>query len=205
MYILIVTTIIILLLFIWICNKKYKNSNYFLDDYNKIKKFVDGVPKNLEIVNTGSNHAYYGFNYDNKKYFKEALCRINGWKKEFFIDDMNNDENVKHLEKNFYETKKILNNIIIFCKNNGYEPIIVIPPVSKILSEQISNKFMKKVLYDNIRFLKDKQIPILNYWKDNRLNDYKLYINSDFLNEKGSKLFTKIVLEDIKKLDKVQR
>lgn len=64
---------------------------------------------------------------------------------------------------------------------------------------------MKKVLYDNIRFLKDKQIPILNYWKDNRLNDYKLYINSDFLNEKGSKLFTKIVLEDIKKLDKVQR
>lgn len=310
MYILIVTTIIILLLFIWICNKKYKNSNYFLEDYNKIKKFVDGVPENLEIVNTGSNHAYYGFNYDDKKYFnfasgsqslnydykilkqyknklspkckvlimvclfsmsfsdykneesniryyfflnknlilnyskfkyflyvkypilkswrnfiriflpkknnkkmenintinnakKEALCRINGWKKEFFIDDMNNDENVKHLEKNFYETKNILNNIIIFCKNNGYKPIIVIPPVSKILSEQISNKFMKKVLYDNIRFLKDKQIPILDYWKDDRLNDYKLYINSDFLNEKGSKLFTKIVLEDIKKLDKV--
>ena len=61
---------------------------------------------------------------------------------------------------------------------------------------------MKEVLYDNIRFLKDKQIPILDYWKDDRLNDYKLYINSDFLNEKGSKLFTEIVLEDIKKLDK---
>lgn len=61
---------------------------------------------------------------------------------------------------------------------------------------------MKEVLYDNIRFLKDKRIPILDYWKDDRLNDYKLYINSDFLNEKGSKLFTEIVLEDIKKLDK---
>ena len=73
MYILIVATIIILLLlFIWICNKKYKNSNYFLEDYNKIKKFVDGVPENLEIVNTGSNHAYYGFNYDDKKYFNFA-------------------------------------------------------------------------------------------------------------------------------------
>ena len=43
---------------------------------------------------------------------------------------------------------------------------------------------MKEVLYDNIRFLKDKRIPILDYWKDDRLNDYKLYINSDFLNEK---------------------
>ena len=71
-----------------------------------------------------------------------------------------------------------------------------------VIAEKISEEFMKEVLYDNIRFLKDKQIPILDYWKDDRLNDYKLYINSDFLNEKGSKLFTEIVLEDIKKLDK---
>lgn len=309
MYILIVATIIILLLlFIWICNKKYKNSNYFLEDYNKIKKFVDGVPENLEIVNTGSNHAYYGFNYDDKKYFnfasgsqslnydykilkqysnnlndsckvlivlaplsfgfvdykddssnsryyffidkdkilnysrlknflyvdmpilkswknfiriflrkkeikpvintpdnaeKEALLRINGWKKQFNLKDLLDMKSAYCLKDEFENVKIILLDMIKFSLKHNWRPIIIIPPASVFLTEKISDEFMKEVLYDNIRFLKDKQIPILDYWKDDRLNDYKLYINSDFLNEKGSKLFTKIVLEDIKKLDKV--
>lgn len=308
MYILI--GIVIILLFIWICNKKYKNSNYFLDDYNKIKKFVDGVPENLEIVNTGSNHAYYGFNYGSRKCFNfasgaqslnydykilkqysnnlnggckvlivlaplsfgfvdykndssnsryyffmdkdkilnysrlkkilyvdmpilkswknfiriflrkkeikfiintpnnaenEALLRINGWKKQFNLKSLLDKKSANYLKDEFENVKTILLDMIEFSLEHNWRPIIVIPPASVFLTKKISDEFMKEVLYDNIKFLKDKQIPILNYWKDNRLNDYKLYINSDFLNEKGSKLFTKIVLEDIKKLDKVQR
>lgn len=305
MYILI--GIVIILLFIWICNKKYKNSNYFLDDYNKIKKFVDGVPENLEIVNTGSNHAYYGFNYgsikcfnfasgaqslnydykilkqysnnlnggckvlivlaplsfgfvdykndsSNSRYYffmdkdkilnysrlkkilyvdmpilkswknfiriflrkkeiksiintpdnaeKEALLRINGWKKQFNLKNLLDKKSASYLKDEFENVKTILLDMIEFSLEHNWRPIIVIPPASVFLTKKISDEFMKEVLYDNIRFLKDKQIPILDYWKDDRLNDYKLYINSDFLNEKGSKLFTEIVLEDIKKLDK---
>lgn len=305
MYILI--GIVIILLFIWICNKKYKNSNYFLDDYNKIKKFVDGVPENLEIVNTGSNHAYYGFNYgsikcfnfasgaqslnydykilkqysnnlnggckvlivlaplsfgfvdykndsSNSRYYffmdkdkilnysklkkflyvnipilkswknfiriflrkkeiksiintpdnaeKEALLRINGWKKQFNLKNLLDKKSASYLKDEFENVKTILLDMIEFSLEHNWHPIIVIPPASVFLTKKISDEFMKEVLYDNIRFLKDKRIPILDYWKDDRLNDYKLYINSDFLNEKGSKLFTEIVLEDIKKLDK---
>ncbi|MBD9297103.1 MAG: hypothetical protein EGS06_08925 [Megamonas funiformis] len=305
MYILI--GIVIILLFIWICNKKYKNSNYFLDDYNKIKKFVDGVPENLEIVNTGSNHAYYGFNYgsikcfnfasgaqslnydykilkqysnnlnggckvlivlaplsfgfvdykndsSNSRYYffmdkdkilnysklkkflyvnipilkswknfiriflrkkeiksiintpdnaeKEALLRINGWKKQFNLKNLLDKKSASYLKDEFENVKTILLDMIEFSLEHNWHPIIVIPPASVFFTKKISDEFMKEVLYDNIRFLKDKRIPILDYWKDDRLNDYKLYINSDFLNEKGSKLFTEIVLEDIKKLDK---
>lgn len=305
MYILI--GIVIILLFIWICNIKYKNSDYFLDDYNKIKKFIDGVPENLEIVNTGSNHAYYGFNYGSRKCFnfasgaqslnydykilkqysnnlnggckvlivlaplsfgfvdykndssnsryyffmdkdkilnysrlkkflyvdmpilkswknfiriflrkkeiksiintpdnaeKEALLRINGWKKQFNLKNLLDKKSASYLKDEFENVKTILLDMIEFSLEHNWRPIMVIPPASVFLTKKISDEFMKEVLYDNIRFLKDKQIPILDYWKDDRLNDYKLYINSDFLNEKGSKLFTEIVLEDIKKLDK---
>lgn len=305
MYILI--GIVIILLFIWICNKKYKNSNYFLNDYNKIKKFVDGVPENLEIVNTGSNHAYYGFNYGSRKCFNfasgaqslnydykilkqysnnlnggckvlivlaplsfgfvdykddssnsryyffmdkdkilnysrlkkflyvdmpilrswknfiriflrkkeiksiintpnnaenEALLRINGWKKQFNLKNLLDKKSASYLKDEFENVKTILLDMIEFSLEHNWRPIIITPPASVFLTKKISDEFMKEVLYDNIRFLKDKRIPILDYWKDDRLNDYKLYINSDFLNEKGSKLFTEIVLEDIKKLDK---
>lgn len=305
MYILI--GIVIILLFIWICNIKYKNSDYFLDDYNKIKKFIDGVPENLEIVNTGSNHAYYGFNYGNRKCFNfasgaqslnydykilkqysnnlnsdckvlivlaplsfgfvdykndssnsryyffmdkdkilnysrlkkflyvhipilrswknfiriflrkkeiksiintpnnaenEALLRINGWKKQFNLKNLLDKKSASYLKDEFKNVKTILLDMIEFSLEHNWRPIIVIPPASVFLTKKISDEFMKEVLYGNIRFLKDKRIPILDYWKDDRLNDYKLYINSDFLNEKGSKLFTEIVLEDIKKLDK---
>lgn len=305
MYILI--GIVIILLFIWICNIKYKNSDYFLDDYNKIKKFIDGVPENLEIVNTGSNHAYYGFNYGSRKCFNfasgaqslnydykilkqysnnlnggckvlivlaplsfgfvdykndssnsryyffmdkdkilnysrlkkilyvdmpilkswknfiriflrkkeikfiintpnnaenEALLRINGWKKQFNLKNLLDKKSASYLKDEFENVKTILLDMIEFSLEHNWRPIIVIPPASVFLTKKISDEFMKEVLYGNIRFLKDKRIPILDYWKDDRLNDYKLYINSDFLNEKGSKLFTEIVLEDIKKLDK---
>lgn len=305
MYILI--GIVIILLFIWICNIKYKNSDYFLGDYNKIKKFIEGVPKNLEIVNTGSNHAYHGFNYggikcfnfasgaqslnydykilkqysnnlnggckvlivlaplsfgfvdykndsSNSRYYffmdkdkilnysklkkflyvnipilkswknfiriflrkkeiksiintpdnaeKEALLRINGWKKQFNLKNLLDKKSASYLKDEFENVKTILLDMIEFSLEHNWRPIIVIPPASVFLTKKISDEFMKEVLYDNIRFLKDKRIPILDYWKDDRLNDYKLYINSDFLNEKGSKLFTEIVLEDIKKLDK---
>lgn len=262
MYILI--GIVIILLFIWICNKKYKNSNYFLDDYNKIKKFVDGVPENLEIVNTGSNHAYYGFNYGSRKCFnfasgaqslnydykilkqysnnlnggckvlivlaplsfgfvdykndssnsryyffmdkdkilnysrlkkilyvdmpilkswknfiriflrkkeiksiintpdnaeKEALLRINGWKKQFNLKNLLDKKSASYLKDEFENVKTILLDMIEFSLEHNWRPIIVIPPASVFLTKKISDEFMKEVLYDNIRFLKDKRIP----------------------------------------------
>lgn len=255
MYILI--GIVIILLFIWICNKKYKNSNYFLDDYNKIKKFVDGVPENLEIVNTGSNHAYYGFNYGSRKCFnfasgaqslnydykilkqysnnlnggckvlivlaplsfgfvdykndssnsryyffmdkdkilnysrlkkilyvdmpilkswknfiriflrkkeiksiintpdnaeKEALLRINGWKKQFNLKNLLDKKSASYLKDEFENVKTILLDMIEFSLEHNWRPIIVIPPASVFLTKKISDEFMKEVLYDNIRF-----------------------------------------------------
>lgn len=133
---------------------------------------------------------------------KEALLRINGWKKQFNLKNLLDKKSASYLKDEFENVKTILLDMIEFSLEHNWRPIIVIPPASVFLTKKISDEFMKEVLYDNIRFLKDKRIPILDYWKDDRLNDYKLYINSDFLNEKGSKLFTEIVLEDIKKLDK---
>lgn len=38
-------------------NILYMRTPRYLNEYNAVKKFIDGVPDNLDIMNTGSNHA----------------------------------------------------------------------------------------------------------------------------------------------------
>lgn len=63
----------------------------------------------------------------------------------------------------------------------------------------ISKEFMEVFLYENIRQANKKNIPVLDYIYDERFQDSELYINVDFLNGRGRKLFTKTVLDDLKK------
>lgn len=150
MYILI--GIVIILLFIWICNIKYKNSDYFLDDYNKIKKFIDGVPENLEIVNTGSNHAYYGFNYGSRKCFNFA-------------------SGAQSLNYDYKILKQYSNNL-----NGGCKVLIVLAPLSfgfVDYKNDSSNSryyfFMDKdkiLNYSRLKKFLYVHIPILRSWKN---------------------------------------
>lgn len=133
-----------------------------------------------------------------KEVKKEAILRVNGWEREFKLKNTVHYEKHPELEKMFVKTTKLLSEMIDYCKKNNFKPVIVVPPTSGILNDMLSKEFVKKVLYDNIKKANKKKIPVLDYLYDERFQDYKLYINSDMLNEIGRKKFTKIVIEDIK-------
>lgn len=296
-------------IFFIMLNQKFMQTNYYQNQHKQVKKFINGVPYELEIVNTGSSYGRYGFDYSetalkgfnlgiqpqslsydfkilkqykkhfktkckviivlptlvfgfidypddlmNTKYYyfldtkyingyskfkyftrikypilaakrnlkhfikdqemdlyetnesnltyqdveKEAKMRIDGWKKQFNLENMSSPNSVKHLENIFINTTKLVSKMIDFCISNGFCPVIVVPPVSKVLNNMISREFMEEVLYKNIRNANTQNIQVCDYLYDERFQNYKLYVNSDFLNKKGRSLLTKTVIEDLK-------
>ena len=59
----------------------------------------------------------------------------------------------------------------------------------------------ERVLFDNIRKANKQHVPFVNYLRDERFSDYKLYHNNaDFLNARGRKLFTDVLVKDTIKI-----
>jgi hypothetical protein len=127
---------------------------------------------------------------------KDADAFISGWKKDFDIEDFNAPLNEIH-KKSIAESVKILSEMIDFCIERELKPVIIIPPATEYLSSHFSSDMKKQYMYDFICKANTHNIPVLDYYKDERFQDPQYYFNSYFLNLKGRKLFTKQVLMDL--------
>ncbi|MDP0507269.1 MAG: hypothetical protein Q7K47_08655 [Fusobacterium sp. JB019] len=63
----IIGLIILCTVIMLILNKLYMRTNYYRNSILQVDKFIKGVPKDLEIVNTGSSYARFALDYDYTK------------------------------------------------------------------------------------------------------------------------------------------
>lgn len=128
-----------------------------------------------------------------------ARKRCKDWCEQFGLYDTFSKEIPSELEETFSKTREILTGMIQFCLEKGFKPVLVVTPVSEIMNSQLGDDFIKKVLYDNISLANKQQVPLLDYLRDERFKDISLYHNNaDFLNAKGRKIFTEVLLKDAK-------
>ena len=128
---------------------------------------------------------------------KEANSRMKGWCEQFRIKDLKESTVTEDMKSTFQETSAILHKMIEFCMSNDLSPVIVIPPVSKSLFGLFSAEFLEVYLYNNIMNGCNENIPVLNYLANNKLNDYRYYSNSDFMNSEGREAFTTTLINDL--------
>ena len=126
----------------------------------------------------------------------DAFNWVNNWKKQFEIADFDAPLTIKNKSDRNYRIK-IMRELIDFSIERGYNPIYVIPPITKHLSQYYTSKFEDTYIYSYLSEV-DRDIPVLDYSKDESLMNDDLYFNSFFLNKQGSKQFTNKVLKDIK-------
>lgn len=69
---------------------------------------------------------------------------------------------------------EILKDMIDFC----IEPVLIIIPVTKELSNHFPDNFFHKQIIDYINQANEKNVRFLNYWKDE-----SYYFNSFFMNK----------------------
>jgi hypothetical protein len=131
---------------------------------------------------------------------QDAKKRCSDWCSQFGLKDTQSDEITETLAVKFQQTQKILIEMIEYCLDNDLHPIIVCTPVSRQMNDRLSDRFLDKVLYENIRQANKANVPFLDYTRDPRFQDARYYTNADFMNAEGRKKFTKILVEDAMKV-----
>ena len=135
-------------------------------------------------------------NLDLSLFDSDAANRMEGWRREFSI--MSFDYPLSIINKDAYEDSiDLLSSIIDFCKEKGFKPVLVLPPVHKSLSRRFSTS-MKSLFIDSfVEKVRNNDVVFLDYFVDNRFTD-DMFSNSFMLNTKGAAIFTKICLTDIR-------
>ena len=128
---------------------------------------------------------------------KAAINRCLSWCDQFNLANTKNSDFSPKLLAEFKKTQYLLTSMISFCIENGYNPILVITPVSDIMNNHLGSNFINNILINNINDSNIFNIPVYNYLHDSRFKSFQLYFrNADFLNIFGRKLFTEILLHD---------
>lgn len=124
---------------------------------------------------------------------------IEGWKRQFKIDDLDGGIPT-HILEGRKKRVKTLKEIIDFCKDREFGLVFVMPPITKYLSNKLSASFRKNYIYSFLEEAGAKDIPFLDYLCDDELSNPMFFFNSFFLNRKGRTLFTERVITDAARL-----
>ena len=127
----------------------------------------------------------------------DANSVFDSWMSEFSLRDF--EAPLSGLNKDsIKEAGRLLNETIAFCKARNIAPAIIIPPVYHTLADKFTEKG-NQILFDSIlNQVVDKNIPVLDYFRDKEFcEDKRLFRNSFLLNKTGARLFTKRVLTDL--------
>jgi hypothetical protein len=153
-------------------------------------RLIKDVPANtqLDIATNPMN---------NEELVKDANKWINGWLKQFSLENLSNIYLSVENQKSIVNNVGILKEIIDFCLERNYRPIIVMLPVTKALRSLFPQSFIDEYILDNIKKANAQNVPVLNYLKDARFTSPDLYFNSFFFNANGRKFFTKNMTEEL--------
>ena len=133
---------------------------------------------------------------DEKSIEVDANIRIQSWMKEFSITNFNDPLSLVNQDAK-EDGVKILSDLIQFCLDRNFKPVLIIPPMTKNLSSKLTPQMRDDFIDSFVEKANSQNIIFLSYLDNDDFIDYSLYRNSFFLNEKGARKFTSRVLHDI--------
>ena len=95
---------------------------------------------------------------------------------------------------------QVLKDLISFCMERELNPVLAIPPVHSSLGKKLTKVFRENYIHSFVRRVNEHNVPFLDYMDDKRFGEDKYFHNSFLMSEEGARKFTKIVMEDLKKM-----
>lgn len=120
------------------------------------------------------------------------------WNPEFDIDIENMQSLSEYNQKSIEGNIRILSDMIKFCIDNGFKPVLTMLPVTTALSSKFSEEFIQRHIIGYINRSNIHMVPVFNYFKDERFVTPDFYINSFFMNKIGRQIFTKSFVNELK-------
>ncbi len=128
---------------------------------------------------------------------KSAEGFMAGWKREFAFDDFDAPLTAANRAA-FDQMTKHLAEMLDWCRAEGLEPVLVIPPCSKHYAKMWTPTFTKTYVLDWVRAADPRgETPLFNFLDDPAFLDDALYANSLMLNVRGRRLFTAALIEKV--------
>ena len=127
---------------------------------------------------------------------RDAQSFIDGWKRQFKIDDMDAPLQ-SHILDGRRKRIATLTELVSFCRDRDFRLFVILPPVTTALARRFSATFRENYIYSFVRECGIGNDMFLDYLDDTEFTDSSLFANSLILNKRGGNLFTKRVLNDI--------
>lgn len=128
---------------------------------------------------------------------------VNGWIKDNqYLKDLKDSTQADYYKDTFRRKRRDLADVTDECLSQKLFPVLLLPPLSRQLWECMSQEFVRRFVYDNLAEIQAKGIPLLDYMDDGRFQEPGCYDNNGlFLNGSARQQFTRIVWNDIQKID----
>lgn len=137
------------------------------------------------------------FKYNKQSLEEDAEYRVKSWKKEFSIYNLHDELSLLNIDR-FEDSTLALADLLTFCLDHGFKPVIVVPPISRSLRKYIDKQFQEKYINTFVEKSNTVGTTFLNYVDNSQFDDDSLFENSFILNKNGAKQFTRLFLNDLK-------
>lgn len=148
------------------------------------------------------NEYKLSVNENDREYIEaEAFARGQSWIQEFGITNLNDNNQAKAFKASFSYNVKIVGEMISWCTERNYKPVIVNLPVSAEMEALFSKEFLDAFYYDQINaILNTYKVSFIDLQHNPKLSDYLLYIDSCRLNKVGREVVTKLLIDESRKI-----
>lgn len=173
---------------------KYHLPLFPLDARRAARIMRDSKPMD-DIVNLYPSRVY-----TKEEVEKKAQCMVDTWKRLFQLNDLktavSNEKNLNEVNTN----KKYVEQMMDYCHECHFVPIIVIPPFVKQLNDYFSSDFISSTLGSVLDSAKSKNVKIYDFRTEPCFQENTgLYADGFFcLNKYGSEKFVKMLLSRMK-------
>lgn len=169
--------------------KEIKNFSFFRYVLLQHPFFVRGIKK--------TKSYFIRNNYEDIK-SEKSISSV--WLREFNLYDFQNFKQLDIHKPTMVYKQSIYEELINYCYNKNWNPLIIIPPIKSNILEAFSFDFLKTSLYENLDRLSVKfpNLIIFDCLKNGNFTD-EYFKNDVFLNEHGRVLFSDSVRDFITK------
>lgn len=152
---------------------------------------------NLETENGKKNH------FTLREREAKIAEKIKGWWSACGLTekDLSEDKLSVQVKKRLNASCLNLNELLNYCMDMSWKPVLILLPYSKQMNESLEQVLLNRICYSNLSDFIERGIPLLDYSHDPRLSDGDLYMDMEYLNEKGRALFSDIVIQDLVKIN----
>lgn len=169
---------------------------------NTVIRYIQAVRRRIK-----SAEAPSGRSRPETKPVSGVSALVNGWIKDNqYLKDLKDPSQADYYKDTFRRKRRDLMDVADGCFSQGLFPVLLLPPMSSQLWEYMSQEFVRRFVYDNLSGIQARGIPLLDYMDDGRFQESGCYDNNGlFLNKATRKQFTRIVWNDIRKIDQSTR